>query len=66
MRRANAWRIATVLIEQFGNDAKRVATACADALTEMGDVELASLWTRVGRSIADLQRTAVGSTDPLN
>jgi hypothetical protein len=66
MRRANVWRIATMLIEQFGTEAQRIAAACARALEEMGDSELAALWTRVGRSIAELERTAPDSDDRVN
>jgi hypothetical protein len=66
MRHANVWRVATVLIEQFGADAGRVAGACVRALEEMGDGELAALWTRVGRSIVELERTAPNPEDSLN
>jgi hypothetical protein len=66
MRRANVWRIATVLIEQFGGDAGRIAAACTRALEEMGDCKLADLWSRVGRSIVELERMATDSSEPVN
>jgi hypothetical protein len=66
MRRANVWRVATVLIKQFGGDAGKIAAACASALEEMGDSELAVLWIRVGRSIAELERAAPHSNGRMN
>jgi hypothetical protein len=66
MRQANVWRVATVLVEQFGSDASTIATACACALNELGDGQLAVLWTRVIESIAELERTAPAPGDSVN
>ena len=66
MRRADVWRVASVLIDQFGGEAGRIAAACANALDEMGDGEIAALWTRVGLSIAEFERAAPAPGDPPN
>jgi hypothetical protein len=66
MRQANVWRVATMLVEQFGPDAGTIATACAGALNELGDGQLAALWTRVIESIAELERTAPTPGDSIN
>jgi len=66
MRRADVWRVAAVLIERFGVESGKIAAACARALDEMGDGELAALWMRVGESIAEFERTVPNPTDSLN
>ena len=65
MRRVNVWRVATVLIEQFGDEARRVAEACAGALDDMGDNDLGVLWKRVANSIIELER-APGRGETVN
>ncbi len=54
------YRIASVLIREYGEDAAVEATERTDAILKNGDPDAAAVWERVTLAVEDIQRTELG------
>ncbi len=52
----NIYRAATVIINQFGEDAPIHAAMWADATLEADDVDAYAVWKRILRAVEELRR----------
>jgi hypothetical protein len=54
------YRIASVLIREYGEDAAVEAAERADAMLENGHPDAAAVWKRVTLAVEDIRRTEPG------
>ncbi len=55
------YRAASVIIKQYGEDARVHAAMRADAMLEKGDLDGYAVWKRILRVVRELDGTAPGS-----
>ena len=60
------YRAASVIIKQYGEDARVHATMRADAMLEAGDLDGSAVWKRILRVVEDLQRKAPKSGEAVH
>ena len=58
MQDMDIWRTAYVMLKQHGGDAVFEAALRADGLIAKNDFLGATVWTRIGRAIEELERRA--------
>jgi hypothetical protein len=63
---SDVWRVASMLIDTYGDDAPLYALASVDLLLERGDLRLASQWRCVSAAAATLLRERDGSRDTVH
>jgi len=56
MNETDIWRIAGLLIEEYGEEAVSLATKRADAVLAEGDADAFTTWLQIVQAIETLQR----------
>jgi hypothetical protein len=56
MHDPDIWRVATLLLDQHGDEAALRAAQRADKLMDEGDMEGVAVWRRIVTAIEELQR----------
>jgi hypothetical protein len=54
------WRVAHLMMHEYGGDAEREAESCADLMRRHGDWEALLTWARVKQTIAVLGLAPAG------
>ena len=66
MHEIDIWRVANLLIKDYGEEAVFLASKRADALLDLGDAEGFAVWLKVVKAIDMLERQGHAEGETIN
>jgi len=66
MDEIDIWRVADLLMKEYGDDAVSLASKRADSMLAQGDTEGFTVWLKVVKTIETLQRKGPGEDEAVN
>jgi hypothetical protein len=66
MDEIDIWRVADLLVKEYGNEAVLLASKRADAMLAQGDTDGFTAWLKVVKAIETLQRKGPGDGEAVN